>query len=154
MTHNIEYRPMQAADLDRVLALEKNAFSHPWTRKLYADALTSYECWMMCVDKQHVGHGVISQVLDEAHLLNIAIAVEQQGQGLGLQLLEHLMQRASQRGCVECFLELRASNRSAYALYERFGFNEIGRRRDYYPALDGYEDALVMACTLFADSQS
>ncbi len=151
MTHNIEFRPMQAADLERVLALEESAFSHPWTRKLYIDALTSYECWVMYVDNQHVGHGVISQVLDEAHLLNIAIAVEQQGQGFGLQLLEYLMQRASQRGCVECFLELRASNRAAYALYERFGFNEIGRRRDYYPALDGHEDALVMACTLFAD---
>ncbi len=151
MTHNIEFRPMQAADLERVLALEESAFSHPWTRKLYIDALTSYECWVMYVDNQHVGHGVISQVLDEAHLLNIAIAVEQQGQGFGLQLLEYLMQRASQRGCVECLLELRASNRAAYALYERFGFNEIGRRRDYYPALDGHEDALVMACTLFAD---
>lgn len=142
---------MQAADLERVLALEESAFSHPWTRKLYADALTSYECWMMYLDNQHVGHGVINQVLDEAHLLNIAIAVKQQGQGLGLQLLGYLMQRASERGCVECFLELRASNRAAYALYERFGFNEIGRRRDYYPALDGHEDALVMACTLFTD---
>lgn len=142
---------MQADDLDRVVALEQKAFSHPWTRKLYLDALASYECWIMTVDNQHVGHGVISQVLDEAHLLNIAIAVEQQGKGLGLQLLEHLMRRSSERGCVECFLELRESNQSAYRLYERFGFNEIGRRRDYYPAVGGHEDALVMVCTLFAD---
>ena len=151
MTSKLEFRLMQEADLDSVLALESQAFSHPWTRKLYLDALTSYECWMMTVDHQHVGHGVISQVLDEAHLLNIAVAVQEQGKGLGLQLLEHLMQRATQRGCVECFLELRASNQSAYRLYERFGFNEIGRRRDYYPAAVGHEDALVMVCTLFAD---
>ena len=151
MSNTVEFRRMQADDLDRVIALEQQAFSHPWTRKLYDDALTSYECWMMIVDHQHVGHGVISQVLDEAHLLNIAIAVEQQGKGLGLQLLEHLMQRSGERGCVECFLELRESNRSAYRLYERFGFNEIGRRRDYYPAPGGHEDALVMVCTLFAD---
>ena len=148
---NIEFRPMQAQDIDGVLALEQKAFSHPWSRQLYMDALTSYECWMMYKDNQHVGHGVISQVLDEAHLLNIAIAVEQQGQGLGWQLLEHLMQRATERGCVECFLELRASNQPAYRLYERFGFNEIGRRRGYYPADGGSEDALVMVCTLFAD---
>lgn len=151
MTGTIEFRPMQAEDLEHVVALEQQAFSHPWSHKLYRDALTSYECWMMLVDGEHVGHGVISQILDEAHLLNIAIAVEQQGRGLGLQLLEHLMQRATERGCVECFLELRASNQSAYRLYERFGFNEIGRRRDYYPAVGGHEDALVMVCTLFAD---
>lgn len=151
MTLSLEFRPMQPEDLDAVIALEQQAFSHPWTRRLYLDALSSYECWMLYQDGQHVGHGVISQVLDEAHLLNIAIAVEQQGQGLGLVLLEHLMQRASARGCVECFLELRASNQSAYRLYERFGFNEIGRRRDYYPAAGGHEDALVMVCTLFAD---
>ena len=48
----------------------------------------------------------------------------------------------------ECFLEVRASNQSAYRLYERYGFNEVGRRRDYYPAVGGREDALVMACTL------
>lgn len=151
MTDNIQFRRMQSADLEQVIALEQQAFSHPWTLKLYEDALTSYECWVMLVDGQHVGHGVISQVLDEAHLLNIAIAVDQQGRGLGLQLLEHLMLRATERGCVECFLELRASNQSAYRLYERFGFNEIGRRRDYYPAPGGHEDALVMVCTLFAD---
>lgn len=151
MLNAIEFRLMQAGDLDQVVALEQQAFSHPWSRKLYLDALTSYECWMMLVEGEHVGHGVISQVLDEAHLLNIAVAVEQQGRGLGLQLLEHLMQRATERGCVECFLELRASNQSAYRLYERFGFNEIGRRRDYYPAPGGHEDALVMVCTLFAD---
>lgn len=147
----IEFRPMLAEDIDSVLSLEQQAFSHPWSRQLYVDALTSYECWMMYLDNQHVGHGVISQVLDEAHLLNIAIAVEQQGKGLGLQLLEHLMQRAAERGCIECYLELRESNQSAYRLYEGFGFNEIGRRRDYYPAAGGNEDALVMVCTLFAD---
>ena len=79
MTHNIEFRLMQSDDLDQVVALEQKAFSHPWTRKLYVDALSSYECWMMLVDNQHVGHCVISQVLYEAHLLNIAIAFEQQG---------------------------------------------------------------------------
>ncbi len=151
MTNSVQFRLMHADDLDAVVALEQQAFSHPWTRSLYADALISYECWMMHVGGQHVGHGVISQIVDEAHLLNIAIAVEQQGKGLGLQLLEHLMQRASQRGCLECFLEVRASNLSAYALYERFGFNEIGRRRNYYPAAEGHEDALVMACSLFID---
>ena len=58
------------------------------------------------------------------------------------------MKEAYELGGRECFLEVRASNQSAYRLYERFGFNEVGRRRDYYPAVGGREDALVMACTL------
>ena len=53
-----------------------------------------------------------------------------------------------ERGGRECFLEVRASNTSAYRLYERYGFNEVGRRRGYYPSAEGREDALVMACTL------
>ncbi|MOA53014.1 ribosomal-protein-alanine N-acetyltransferase [compost metagenome] len=73
---------------------------------------------------------------------------ESQGRGLGLRLLEHLMQRAGELKAAECFLEVRESNQSAYRLYERYGFNEIGRRRGYYPAVGGREDALVMACTL------
>ena len=69
-------------------------------------------------------------------------------QQVNLRLLEHLMERARERGGRECFLEVRASNTTAYRLYERYGFNEVGRRRAYYPAADGREDALVMACTL------
>jgi ribosomal-protein-alanine N-acetyltransferase len=99
--------------------------------------------------EQQVGHGVVQVIIDEAHLLNITVKPESQGRGLGLRLLEHLMSRAYQLNARECFLELRDSNRSAYRLYERFGFNEIGRRRDYYPVAGGREDALVMACTLF-----
>jgi ribosomal-protein-alanine N-acetyltransferase len=60
-----------------------------------------------------------------------------------------IMSRAYALNGRECFLEVRSSNQSAYRLYERYGFNEIGRRRDYYPAVGGREDALVMACSLF-----
>jgi ribosomal-protein-alanine N-acetyltransferase len=149
MSDTLHFRPMNEADLDAVLAIESLAFSHPWSRGLFADALRSYECWVMLEGDRQVGHGVIDLILDEAHLLNITVAPACQGRGLGLVLLTHLMQRARQRGGQECFLEVRASNLSAYRLYERFGFNEIGRRRNYYPAPGGGEDALVMACTLF-----
>lgn len=144
----ISFRPMTEADLDAVLKIEYAAFSHPWTRGIFLDGLTSYECWLMFEGSQQVGHGVINVILDEAHLLNITVKPENQGRGLGLRLLEHLMSRARERAAAECFLEVRAGNASAYRLYERYGFNEIGRRRGYYPAADGREDALVMACTL------
>jgi ribosomal-protein-alanine N-acetyltransferase len=149
MTDNLHFRPMTEADLDAVLAIERAAFSHPWTPGIFRDALTSYECWVMFEADRQVGHGVIDLILDEAHLLNITVAPERQGRGLGLALLTHLMNRSRERGGRECFLEVRASNHSAYRLYERYGFNEIGRRRNYYPAPGGgSEDALVMACTL------
>jgi len=98
--------------------------------------------------EQQVGHGIVQMIGEEAHLLNITIKPESQGRGLGLCLLEYLMDQARAHQALECFLEVRASNGSAYRLYERYGFNEVGRRRDYYPAVGGREDALVMACTL------
>ncbi|MDN6858698.1 ribosomal protein S18-alanine N-acetyltransferase [Pseudomonas sp. CAN2814] len=148
MSDAVTFRLMTEADLDAVLKIEYAAFSHPWTRGTFTDGLKSYECWVMFEGSQQVGHGVIQLILDEAHLLNITVKPESQGRGLGLALLEHLMKRAHEKGGVECFLEVRASNGPAYRLYERYGFNEIGRRRDYYPAVGGREDALVMACTL------
>ncbi|WP_285960785.1 ribosomal protein S18-alanine N-acetyltransferase [Pseudomonas tohonis] len=148
MTDAVSFRRMTEADLDAVLKIEYAAFSHPWTRGIFADGLKSYDCWIMFEGTQQVGHGVINVIIDEAHLLNITVKPENQGRGLGLLLLEHLMQRARELKAGECFLEVRASNESAYRLYERYGFNEIGRRRGYYPAVAGREDALVMACTL------
>ncbi|EPJ86893.1 MULTISPECIES: ribosomal protein S18-alanine N-acetyltransferase [Pseudomonas] len=149
MSDAVTFRPMTEADIDAVLKIEYAAFSHPWTRGIFLDGLKSYEIWLMFEGAQQVGHGVVQVIIDEAHLLNITVKPESQGRGLGLRLLEHLMSRAYTLNARECFLELRDSNRSAYRLYERFGFNEIGRRRDYYPAVGGREDALVMACTLF-----
>ncbi|MEQ7918195.1 ribosomal protein S18-alanine N-acetyltransferase [Xanthomonas sp. WHRI 1810A] len=148
MSDAVTFRPMTEADLDAVLKIEYAAFSHPWTRGIFLDGLKSYEIWLMFEGEQQVGHGVINVIIDEAHLLNITVKPESQGRGLGLLLLDRLMKRAYELNGRECFLELRASNQSAYRLYERYGFNEIGRRRDYYPAVGGREDALVMACTL------
>lgn len=148
MTDAVTFRPMTEADLDAVLKIEYAAFSHPWTRGIFTDGIKSYDCWLMFEGSQQVGHGVINVIIDEAHLLNITVKPESQGRGLGLRLLEHLMDRARALNARECFLEVRASNESAYRLYERYGFNEVGHRRGYYPAVGGREDALVMACTL------
>lgn len=148
MSDAVTFRRMTEADLETVLKIEYAAFSHPWTRGIFLDALKSYEVWLMFEGDQQVGHGVINVIIDEAHLLNITVKPESQGRGLGLSLLDRLMKRAFELNARECFLELRVSNHTAYRLYERYGFNEIGRRRDYYPAPGGREDALVMACTL------
>ncbi|MFA5679228.1 MAG: ribosomal protein S18-alanine N-acetyltransferase [Pseudomonas sp.] len=143
------FRPMTEADVEAVLNVEFAAFSHPWTRGIFLDCVKSgYECWLMYLGDQQVGHGVLSVAGDEAHLLNLTVKPESQSNGLGGKLLAHLIERAGNRGAETVFLEVRESNRPALRLYERFGFNEIGRRRGYYPAVGGREDALVMAYLL------
>lgn len=145
-----QFRPMGEDDVEAVLRIEFAAFSHPWTRGIFLDCVKSgYECWLMFLGDQQVGHGVLSAAGDECHLLNLTVKPESQSNGLGGKLLEHLLQRGRARGAETVFLEVRESNRAAIHLYERTGFNEIGRRRGYYPAVGGREDALVMACTLF-----
>lgn len=143
------YRRMTEADVESVLNIEFAAFSHPWTRGIFLDCIQSgYECWLMFLGGQQVGHGVLSAAGDECHLLNLTVKPESQSNGLGGKLLEHLLLQGKQRGAETAFLEVRESNHSAIRLYERIGFNEVGRRRDYYPAVGGREDALVMANVL------
>ena len=140
---------MADADVESVLSIEFAAFSHPWTRGIFLDCIQSgYECWLMFLGDQQVGHGVLSAAGDECHLLNLTVKPQSQSNGLGGKLLEHLMLQGRERGAETAFLEVRESNHPAIRLYERYGFNEIGRRRDYYPAVGGREDALVMAYTL------
>lgn len=143
------FRPMTETDVESVLNIEFAAFSHPWTRGIFLDCIKSgYECWLMFLGGQQVGHGVLSAAGDECHLLNLTVKPESQSNGLGGKLLQHLMRQGQERGAETAFLEVRESNHPAIRLYERCGFNEIGRRRDYYPAVGGREDALVMAYTL------
>jgi len=144
----IRFRLMQEADLPTVLDIERSAYSHPWTHKLFLDSLKSHQCWLIFYQEQQVGHGIISLILDEAHLLNICIKPNYQRRGLGLVLLGKLLDEAQKGGARECFLEVRQSHQTAQRLYYHCGFNEIGRRRDYYPKAGGFEDAVVMACTL------
>ena len=148
--HATRFEALSLARLDALLDVEQQAYTHPWTRGNFIDTLAAgYQAELLLAGDTLLGYYVAMQGVQEAHLLNITVRPQSQGRGLGLQLLEHLMQRARQLGAGECFLEVRASNQSAYRLYERYGFNEVGRRRDYYPAAGGREDALVMACTLF-----
>lgn len=147
--NGLRYQPMLPEDVDAVLEVELAAFSHPWTRGIFLDCIKpGYECWLLFRGDQQVGHTVLSIAGDESHLLNITIHPQAQKNGLGAALLEFIIGRAREQGAEVTFLEVRASNLSASRLYERFGFNELGRRPNYYPAAGGREDALVMAYSL------
>ncbi len=100
-----------------------------------------------------IGHGVLSLVAGEAHLLNVCIRRDLQGKGHGRDLVCRMLETAKLREAEVVFLEVRPSNRVACQLCESLGFNEIGRRKDYYPAASGHEDAKVLALQLRLDAQ-
>lgn len=144
------FQKMTEHDIDEVNDIEQKAHYHPWTKKLLIEAIQHYQCWSLFNNQQLIGYGILKVVLNEAELLNITISPTSQGKGIGKYLLQKLMHEAKKLNADECFLEVRESNHNAYKLYERFGFNEIGRRPNYYPSEKGYEDALIMAYLLNA----
>jgi ribosomal-protein-alanine N-acetyltransferase len=142
-------RPMRESDLEEVMAIELRAYPFPWTRGIFRDCLVAgYPAWLLLERGLPIGYGVVSVAVDEAHVLNVCVAPERQGRGLGRYLLRALVQAARERRAERVFLEVRPSNPHAIALYHSEGFNEIGRRPRYYPSQDGREDAIVMAIEL------
>lgn len=142
-------RPMQDADLDEVYAIELRAYPFPWTAGIFRDCLRAdYPSWVLVEDGRIIGYFLLSLAADEAHVLNVCVAPECQGRGLGRRLLRAILQLARGRGAHRVFLEVRPTNTGAIALYDSEGFNEIGRRPRYYPAANGREDAIVMAIEL------
>ncbi|ATE62578.1 ribosomal protein S18-alanine N-acetyltransferase [Thauera sinica] len=140
---------MAEHDLDWVVACEQDLHAFPWTRGNFADSLAAgYSCWVLRVAGRPVGYAVMMLVLDEAHLLDISIDRQAQRGGHGATLLHHLRNEARLHGATQFFLEVRPSNGPALNLYRKHGFEHVGRRRDYYPAADGREDAIVMRCEL------
>ena len=146
------FRRMQVADLADVMRNERRSYTHPWTQGIFNDCIRSgYECWLIELDGRVVGHGVLSVSVGDGHVLNVCVEPHHQGEGLGRALVVHLLAAAHGLGAERVFLEVRPSNLIAYKLYESLGFNEVGVRRDYYPAFVGREDALVLAREMFSD---
>ena len=96
----------------------------------------------------------LSVAAGEAHLLNVCIAREYQGNGYGKRLIRRMIDVARWHRAERIFLEVRPSNTAAIALYDQLGFNEIGRRPNYYPGKRGREDAIVMAIELLDPAMS
>jgi ribosomal-protein-alanine N-acetyltransferase len=145
-------RNMTVQDIDSIFEIEKQAYPFPWSKSLFEQAVQSTKyCVVLVLDNKIVGYGIISFVVGEAELLNLCIAPALQGKGLANKLLTHLLEHAANRDNHEMFLEVRVSNAAAIHLYDKIGFNEIGRRKNYYPTVGGKEDAILMAAPLFKD---
>lgn len=136
--------------IDTVLEVEQRAYSHPWTRGNFTDALASgYQVQLLMGGEQLLGYFVAMPGVDEAHLLNITVAPQFQGQGWARVLLDALALWARGQGAQWLWLEVRVSNVRARHVYERGGFRHVGVRKRYYPAAGGErEDAVVMSLPL------
>lgn len=142
-------RPMQLEDLEAIVEIESVIYSHPWTRGNFQDSLKSgHSAWVMVVDEVVAAYALMLTVIDEAHLLNISVAKPYQRLGFGESLLHHMVDRAKTAHAATVFLEVRASNFAALALYGKMGFAEMGIRRGYYPAKNGREDAILMGLSI------
>ncbi|MBL8302672.1 MAG: ribosomal protein S18-alanine N-acetyltransferase [Ideonella sp.] len=139
---------MRVDDLDAVLAVEQAAYDFPWTRGNFIDSLhAGYACWLLRGARQQLlGYAVSMAGVDELHLLNLTVAPAEQGQGHARWLLDALVDHCRQQPAAMLWLEVRTGNTRARELYRRYGFSEIGVRRNYYPAPKGRrEDAVVMS---------
>ncbi|MDL9998975.1 ribosomal protein S18-alanine N-acetyltransferase [Variovorax sp. J22P240] len=168
--------PMTVERVPAVCAIEQTAFTHPWTQANFTDSLAAgYHCqclvapaadsqaapsqtgvralWSRAVgrteDETLIGYFVAMKGVDEVHLLNITVAPAFHGQGWAPLMLEALAGWSRGQNVQWLWLEVRASNARALAVYERNGFRRVGVRKGYYPAHDGRrEDAVVMSLRL------
>ena len=139
---DIQIDRMSVDHLAAVLRIENDVFHDPWSQTAFFEVLSlSPHNWVALVDGAVVGYLISQWVLDEVHILNVAVAAERQRHGIGRELLAFLVKTAAKRGMRDLFLEVRICNRPAITLYEHFGFEGITVRKGYY--IDG-EDALVM----------
>lgn len=141
---SVAVRRMVDSDLTAVMAIEKAAFSSPWTLATFAGLLRreNTRLWVVEVAGRVVGYAAVWIVADQAELGDIAVEHAYRGHGIGTTLLKTVLDEMATSGVRELFLEVRVSNEAAQRLYTRHGFEEVGRRRDYYTAPK--EDALVL----------
>ena len=139
-------RSLTVEDIPAALEIERLGHSYPWAEAVFRDCFkANYRLWAACQGQALVGYAVVAYLFDEAHLLNLCVDPRSQGQGIGRRLLRHLLREAARERISQTILEVRVSNQPAQRLYLAEGFEEIGRRPNYYPGPGGREDARVMA---------
>ncbi|MBP3672333.1 MAG: ribosomal protein S18-alanine N-acetyltransferase [Oscillospiraceae bacterium] len=140
----MEIRKMTAADVAQIAELEKVCFSDPWSEKSIASELENdLSVWLVAVEGETVAGYVGSQsVLGETDMMNIAVSPDYRRRGIGEKLVTELVIQLQAEGNRSLMLEVRASNTPAQKLYEKLGFQMVGRRPRYYH--NPKEDALIL----------
>ena len=146
---DITFRPMREADLDDVLAIEREAYEFPWSREIFRDCIrVGYSCRVLEFEDRVSAYGMLQIAAGKARLLNLCVRRRLHRQGLGRRLLARLIDVARSHRSRAVFLEVRPSNAAARRLYDSMGFAEVGVSRGYYPARTGREDAMILSLAL------
>lgn len=143
--------PMTMQQLDAVHAIETAAYAFPWSRGNFIDSLAArYPAQVLYGSRgELLGYFIAMAGVDEMHLLNITVTPPAQGHGHGRFLLGELVRLCQRSRAEQLWLEVRESNSRARRMYQRFGFGEVGVRKNYYPAAHGQrEHAVVMSLPL------
>lgn len=131
-------------DAQRMAEIDRKVNPSPWTVEGFRDSLSTRQGIVGGLEGERIdGFVMYSHVVDDAEILNVAVDPGAQRRGLGKRLIRAMLARVRRDGARHCFLEVRASNIAAQALYAACGFLESGRRADYYRALGRREDALI-----------
>lgn len=143
---SVKIVPMTADHLEELEKLERICFSRPWSRKMLAEELEN-QCAAFLVAEDSVsgrvlGYAGLMVVADEGYITNVAVFPEYRRQGIAAQILQVFLQFAEANRLAFLTLEVRPSNAAAIALYQGFGFEEVGRRKNYYDLPK--EDALIL----------
>ncbi len=146
----LHIRTMRQDDLEQVLTIDRQSFSLPWPESAYRYELLENQSSFLRVaeielpdeSRLIVGVVVVWMILDETHIASIAVHPEFRGQGIATRLMVSVMREAFRLEARLATLEVREQNTAAQRLYQRFGFNIVGRRPRYYK--DNQEDALIM----------
>lgn len=151
----VEIRKMTLDDLDGIMEIEVEAFPVPWPREAYEKELTGNELAYYVVAESEgeiVGYAGLWEVVGEGHITNVAVRKECRGQGISTLLMQALLNRMLELNFYGMTLEVRVSNVCARSLYEKFGFESVGVRKNYYS--DNGEDAIVMWRVIYAEEVS
>jgi ribosomal-protein-alanine N-acetyltransferase len=148
-----ELHRMRSEHLDQILRIERMSFSNPWPRESFLSDLRSphARCLVAVAKGSVIGYAIGWFVLDELHVLNLAVEPQQRRRGVGQRLLRDLLTAAGRRGCRTATLELRSSNTNAGKLYQKYGFRPVAQRKNYYRRPT--EDAVVMLLDLNSADQ-
>jgi ribosomal-protein-alanine N-acetyltransferase len=135
---------MILADLERVVAIEKQSMPSPWSRELFEEELKRTQANYFVIEEGGSLAGYIGywEAPEEAHIITLAIAPLFRNQGLGKRMMDHFLSFAGRKGARLATLEVREGNEAGRRLYEKCGFRMVAIRKKYYS--DNLEDAVVM----------
>lgn len=149
----MQIQNMKSSDVDSMMLIEQSCHTHPMSHKNMLSCFGGrYFSKGLYIDDSLVGFYMAEMAGPDFTLMDICISPQYQGKGYAKSLIENLIEEANNRNAESIFLEVRVSNISAIGLYEKCGFNEMGIRKDYYPAGNGREDAKLMGLVLFSFS--